>query len=159
MPIAELPCLTFKMRLPVTKETAQIYGMLYLQFKDQLQQSFRATSGIAGKQYIATQFIKGVGSIPSSRIIAPQFYSVSTTSHSMSVAGHIGAAMFAIFPSQVKIGTTGRGDFGIHEDLNVPGTIGCIGLPGEFQWVLFSNAMKKLREQRISVVPLKVIYI
>ena len=132
--------------------------MLYLQFADQIQQSFRATSGVAGRQYVATQFIKALGPIPNSKIIAPQFYSVSTTSHPMTVTGHIGAAMFAIYPSLIKIGRGGRGDFGIHEDLNVPGTIGCIALPEESQWSLFSNAMRKLSEQRVSVLPLEVHY-
>lgn len=159
MAIADLPRLTFKMRLPITTERSQIYGMLYLQFPDQIQQAFKATSGVAGRQYIATQFIKAVGSIPSSAIIAPQVYSVSTTSFPMSVPGHVGAPMFAISPSLVKVGRTNRGDFGIHEDLNVPGTIGCIALPTESQWVLFFNAMAKLSSQGISSIPLNVLYI
>ena len=158
MTISGLPRLTFKMRLPIAMEKGQIYGMLYLQFERHPQQSFKATSGIAGKQYVATQFIKAVGPLPSSAIIAPVSYSVKTTALTMTVPSHRGVPMYPINPSEVKVGRTGRGDFGIHEDLNSPGTIGCIALPTEFQWALFQKAMKTISLWGISEIPLIVIY-
>ena len=159
MPNSDLPKLTFRMRIPLIPEKQQIYGMLYLQFEKQIQQEFKATSGMAGKQYVAAQYVKGVGQIPSSAVIAPSNYSVLTIPSYMTVPGHTGAAMFPINPTWVKVGRTGRGDFGIHEDLNIPGTIGCIALPTGHQWVLFWNAMKKLATQRILSIPLSVVYL
>lgn len=152
------PKLTFKMRLPDTPETTLISGMLYLQLKDQIQQQFKCTSGYAGKQFKAAQVIKGVGPLPSSELIKPREYMVATHAHIMDQPGHMGARMFSIYPNRIKVGAAYRGEFGIHKDLNYPGTVGCIGLPEAFQWILFDAAMERLAAGGLNYVPLTVVY-
>ena len=50
-----------------------------------------------------------------------------------------------------------RGDFGIHKDANVPGSLGCIVM-SEKRFVQFEQKMTKLRNQGIKEIPLFVQY-
>ena len=152
------PSLAFKMRLPFKAQEELIVGRLYLRYNVKVQHEFIATSGLAGKQFLAAQGLKGIGPITSTSLLTPIEYSVSCAYHLMTVAGHEGTKFYPISPSNVRIGNVTRGDFGIHRDLNVPGTIGCIGIFDIKQWLLFTQHMARRLEQGHMSLPLRVIY-
>lgn len=152
------PSLIFKMRLPVKAQKELIVGRLYLRYNVKVQYEYKAVSGLAGKQFLATQGLKGIGPLPSSKLIRPERYIVSTNAHSMIAPGHKGAKFYPISPSIVRIGNVDRGDFGIHQDLSLPGTIGCIGIPDRFEWILFMENMDHRRKQGHLTLPLEVVY-
>jgi hypothetical protein len=50
-----------------------------------------------------------------------------------------------------------RGDFGIHRDANVPGSMGCIVMNAE-KFALFEQTMKKLASTGVKRIPLFIQY-
>lgn len=152
------PMLTFKMRLPVKPEKTLILGVLYLQHENKVQQNFLCTSGLPGWQFRESQLLPGRGPLPSSAHRKEQLYAVKTEAMRMTDAGHSSSKFYAIHPHSVRIGEIVRGDFGIHQDLNSPGTAGCIGIPDRAIWLNFMEAMERLREKSLTTVPLAVIY-
>lgn len=152
------PTLIFKMRLPVNAQKELILGRLYLRHKQTSQHEYMATSGLAGKQFTGTQGLKGIGPLPSTNLVRPVQYTVSCAYTRMTVTGHQGAKFYPISPAIVRIGNVNRGDFGIHQDLNFPGTIGCIGIVDKEHWMLFTQNMAIYLDRGYKVLPLEVIY-
>ncbi len=66
--------------------------------------------------------------------------------------------LYPILPFKVTTDRGGaRGDFGIHRDANVPGSLGCIVMSRE-RFVQFENLMFRLREDGVEQLPLFVQY-
>lgn len=152
------PMLTFKMRLPEKIEEKLILGRLYLQHENKVQQEFICTSGLARWQFRNAQLIKGKGPIPANVRKTDELYLVSTTPMRMVDPGHASSKFYAISPRIMQMGNITRGDFGIHHDLNAPGTAGCLGISDNMQWINFVEAMERLRENHLHDLPLRVAY-
>lgn len=92
---------------------------------------WRATSGLAGLQDIGDWMHKGGGVIPATYEVVPplDFYTVACAPSDLRSVRGIEGNGYPISPSVVTTkDRTQRGDFLIHRDANVPGTLGCIGV-------------------------------
>jgi hypothetical protein len=107
-----------------------------------------ATSGLGQYQKPGDWEHKGGGVLPPPHCCNPKFanYWVETEPQDGSDIKGIEGDMFIITPEYVSLGNgVKRGLFRIHRDANVPGTLGCIGLPGgEFND--FKSAFQSLTE-------------
>lgn len=121
---------------------------------------FQATSGLANFQDVPTCWMKGRGSIPPCNLISIPFYNVDTTPIHMPKTRGIEGNFYRIFPfsNYVKTshGVYTRGDFGIHQDVGVKGTAGCIGITKGLHWKLFEIEMQRLKLQGFNSVDLFV---
>jgi hypothetical protein len=106
---------------------------------------WRATSGLSDYQQVGSwDKLKG-GVIPATYEIVPQlnWYTVSTSPTNFKGVTGIDGNGYTIDPFSVvtKNGTI-RGDFLIHRDANVPGTLGCIGIQ-DVDWESFEDIYKR----------------
>ena len=152
------PMLTFKMRLPEKPESKLILGMLYLQLENNVQQQFSSTSGLPGWQFKEAQLLAGKGPLPASALRKEQLYMVKTAPIRMTDPAHASSKFYSILPEWIKFRGVERGSFGVHRDLNSPGTAGCIGIPEMAQWMNFMEAMERLKGRHLDDIPLAVIY-
>ena len=114
---------------------------------------WRATSGLPGLQNIGDWEHKGGGVIPATYEVNPSipFYNVQVNPVDLSSTKGIEGNGYPISPNSVltKNGTQ-RGDFLIHRDANVPGTLGCIGLL-ETDWADFEKVFASYAEGMDSI--------
>lgn len=150
--------LHFAMALPKTPRDNLIAGVLTYCKNEKPALTFRATSGCIGNQYVGCQSRKGKGAIPSCKQVGIYSYSVSTQKLWLPHVKGVEGSFFPISPFSVNVNGVARGDFGIHFDANVPGSVGCIVLPLQADWTNFLETMKDLHEQRIKSIPLHVSY-
>ncbi|MGD1911466.1 MAG: hypothetical protein ACFB2X_11565 [Rivularia sp. (in: cyanobacteria)] len=117
-----------------------------------------ATSSTSGKQD-RESFHKQYGLIPPEyRVPGLKSWQVHTQpinlSHKLGVQGNF----YKIDPHEVKTDKGGvRGDFGIHKDANVPGSLGCIVLTAE-RFNDFEKEMSQLSTIGVDSLPLFVTY-
>lgn len=110
---------------------------------------FMATSGLKHYQGIGSCNKKGKGGIPPCKLVNIDKYTVSLRPISMLRTKGVEGNFYQIFPFEVLVDQYGkktvRGDFGIHRDANVPGSVGCIVIPSGEHWQEFEELMTKLR--------------
>lgn len=121
---------------------------------------FMATSGLKNYQGIGSCNKKGKGGIPPCELVGIKTYTVATKPIAMPKTKGVEGNFYQIFPFNVLVlqyeKKTARGDFGIHADMNIKGTSGCIGLlPGE-HWQKFEELMKKISSAGEELVDLFV---
>lgn len=134
------------------------YGLLTLNhLSNGYLQKWRATTSTVNKQKREHQHVWG-GLIPQNSETKQKQYSVGLSpidlKHNKGVAGNF----YPIHPFEVKTtsGTT-RGDFGIHLDGNVPGSLGCIVM-NQYNFSEFEEYMKGLKSKGVINLPLFVQY-
>jgi hypothetical protein len=121
------------------------------------KQVFVATSSQANSQQPESFHKKG-GLIPPQYRCGIPFWKVNLIPIAMNAVRGVEGAFYVISPHMVTTDAGGvRGDFGIHRDANVPGSLGCIVLSGD-RFSAFEAAIRKLVDQGIKEVPLFVQY-
>lgn len=121
-------------------------------------QVWKATSSTATKQDAESFHEKGGLIPPGYRIKNFKRWQVSTIPIFMPSNPGVAGNFYKITPHEIVTDKGGkRGDFGIHFDGNVPGSLGCPVLDGE-RFRLFEEEMKKLAQQNIVSIPLFVTY-
>ena len=119
---------------------------------------WKATSSYASKQYPESFHERGGMLPPQYRVPGLKFYTVSTKPIPMPRTKGVEGNFYQILPFEVITDKGGkRSDFGIHKDANAPGSRGCIVMSGD-RFEQFEQAMKELRTQGISEIPLFVQY-
>jgi hypothetical protein len=118
---------------------------------------WQATSSIATRQTYSKQF-EAYGCIPANNNTATRKYHILTTPEDSRHVKGVEGSFYRIYPNVVKttLGTT-RTALGIHKDANQPGSLGCIVMSSE-RFSQFEEAMKKLRLEKVIIVPLQVQY-
>ncbi len=117
-----------------------------------------ATSATAEKQSAESFHQKGGMIPPEYRVPGLKFWTVDTKPISMKEKKGVEGNFYEIAPFEVKTDKGGvRGDFGIHKDANVPGSMGCIVLtPDRFQE--FEKQVAQLAKEGKDSIPLFVTY-
>lgn len=117
-----------------------------------------ATSSVASKQGAEDFHQKGGLIPPEYRVPGLKNWVVATTPIAMPQVKGVEGSFYKIDPHQIKTDKGGvRGDFGIHKDANVPGSMGCIVMT-EDRFADFEQVMKKIAAQNIRSMPLFVTY-
>lgn len=152
------PAIVFSMTLPVTAVGSIIYGSMLIKDKPtSAGTKIRATSGIAGCQYINAWKLKGRGCLPPS--ILNIDYTVSTNKLWLPNVRGVQGSFYPISPFSVNAGGINRGDFGIHFDPpGTKGSAGCIVLPDQPHWDIFREKIQQYRDDGVQSVHLMVLY-
>ena len=119
---------------------------------------YRATSGCANWQEFDEVSAKGRGAIPPQNLAGLDHYTVSTTPIFMPQVKGVEGNFYKINPHFVQIAGVQRGDFGIHQDANVPGSAGCVVLTSATGWKGFQEDMAFLASLKIPQVALLISY-
>lgn len=131
----------FQMKLAKSKQL--IYGELIFSRGNKRIFSVRATSGVAGYQYLGAHTVRGRGLIPPGnhwRINLPGYF--------LSTKG-IEGFFYHITPDPYA----GRSEIGLHRDANVPGSAGCIVVASsqEFNDIVCKNLNQYNKDIALSV--------
>jgi len=148
-----------KFTLDTAKSNRLIEGLLQL-FKNGAEiNAYRVTCSVAGKQGDGAWKQRG-GLIPPSNELGVKEYLVDTKPIYMPQVKGVEGNFYRITPYSVPTkGGVVRGDFGIHFDANVPGSLGCIVLRTTRGWEAFQRDIKKLAGISIDQIPLVVEYL
>lgn len=120
---------------------------------------WRATSGLAQYQDVGDWQKKGGGVIPATYQLDPPIncYTVDTMPINQQSVRGIEGNSYAISPNEVTTENgTRRGEFLIHRDANIPGTLGCIGVSNS-DWADFEKVFK-IHNRDYDRVPLLVLH-
>ena len=147
------------------RETGQDYGRLLLKkmnFNTPSQSKeleiWIATSSHAALQDKEDFHQKGGLIPPAYRCPDLGSWTVETNPISMPNNKGVQGSFYKINPYLVKTDKGGsRGDFGIHLDANVEGSLGCIVMD-ERRFKIFENWMSKIKQEGFKELPLTVIY-
>jgi hypothetical protein len=113
-----------------------------------------ATSSVDSKQGIEDFHQRG-GLIPPNYRSSAKRYTVLTKPIPMPQIKGVEGNFYKINPHEVKTDKGGvRGDFGIHLDANVPGSMGCIVMDRKN----FDGFEKRMKSLSLNELPLSVIY-
>lgn len=119
------------------------------------RERYIATSGLPGFQEWAGQNAKGRGPIPRmDEAEIPCYFVDSKPIYLPSTPGVEGN----FYPITPHIIASGRGDFGIHFDANVPGSAGCVVLKNPDAWAAFEQRMTGYHAEGVSRIPLLICY-
>lgn len=100
------------------KSNSLIHGKLTFTRDGKEILSVKATSGLPGYQYPGAHSLRGKGCLPPG-----DDWKISTKGYNSSNPG-VAGMFYHITPDPHP--DTGRGEFGLHRDANVPGSAGCI---------------------------------
>ena len=116
------------------------------------------TSSVASKQYVEGFHHKGGMIPPQYRVPNLKNYLVQTNPIPLPHVKGVDGNFYKINPHEIVTDRGGkRGDFGIHVDGNVPGSMGC-PVMSEERFKSFEKRMKQLRNEGVKSVPLFVQY-
>lgn len=119
---------------------------------------WKATSSYAAKQYAESFHERGGMLPPQYRVPDIPFWTVNTTPIDLGHVKGVAGSFYQIAPFAVTTDQGGkRSDFGIHQDANAPGSLGCIVMSGDRFWE-FEQAMTQLRHRGETDLPLFVQY-
>jgi hypothetical protein len=133
------------------KDDRLIYGSLSLKDGDRLINQFIATSSLPGRQWWGSWELKG-GLIP-----PRNDYTVATSPLWMPDLKGVEGSFYQISPFEAPTNGSLRGDFGIHFDANVPGSLGCPVLKNQKGWDAFRREMEPIAKL-IKSIPLLINY-
>jgi hypothetical protein len=144
----------FSLRFVLTPQESNelLTGKLQLFRDGQEINAYTATSSIPGRQYRGSWELKG-GLIPPS-----QPYRVATAPLWMPNIRGVEGSFYAITPFEIQTPGATRGDFGVHFDANVPGSMGCVVLETQKGWDAFRRDCKMLASQGVAFLPMVVDY-
>lgn len=135
-----------------------IEGRLILLDANRIIERYIATSGSIGNQSFEMLSAKGRGPIPAQYECGITNYTVQTKPIYMPHIRGVEGNFYKIDPHNVNIWGTGRGDFGIHDDANSPGSAGCVVLPTKEGWNGFQKQMTEIAKTGVSSIPLLISY-
>jgi hypothetical protein len=135
-----------------------LVGTLQLLQDDKEVNAYIATSSLRGRQGDHDWEQRG-GVLPPNELLGVgKFYKVATTPLYMPDIKGVQGNFFPITPFEVETDGATRGDFGIHFDANVPGSLGCVVCPTKMGWRAFQRDMAMLLAQGIKQVDLDTNY-
>jgi hypothetical protein len=154
--------MTDKYALKFTFDTAQtddlIEGILQLLKNGTVINEYRATCSTAGRQADGSWKQRG-GLIPPSSDLPTKEYLVDTKPIYMPEVKGVNGNFYCITPYSVPTKGATRGDFGIHFDANVPGSLGCIVLRTARGWEAIQRDIANIFAVGLKQVSLVVEYI
>jgi hypothetical protein len=127
-------------------------GLLELHCEGKKVNAYKATSSLAGRQYPGSWELKG-GPIPPGNK-----YTVKLNPLWMPNVRGVEGSFYEIAPFEVPTNGATRGDFGVHFDANVPGSLGCVVLSTQTGWDAFRRDAKMITTKGATSVPLAVVY-
>lgn len=133
-------------------------GKVLLIDNNLIKNVYLATSGLPGYQTLENLDIRGKGAIPPQNKVGINNYIVHTSPIYMPHIKGVEGNFYKIDPHEVKLENTTRGDFGCHNDANVPGSSGCIVFITAIGWSAFQVDMKNLKDKGVDTVPLLISY-
>lgn len=142
------------------RDRGQDYGRLSLNhLSEGTIKIWRATSSVASKQYPENFHERGGMIPPCYRTKNVSRYEVKTSPIPLPHVKGVEGSFYKIDPHFVITDKGGqRGDFGIHLDANLPGSLGCVVMNKD-RFENFENEMTKLRTLKsVETVPLFVQY-
>jgi hypothetical protein len=143
-----------------TERTSRlIIGQLDRFENGEVVNAYLATSSVAGKQNDGSWNSRGGLIPPDERFLNGELYQVDTQPLWMPEVKGVEGSFYQIHPFKVVTDGADRGDFGIHFDANVPGSMGCIVLPTQRGWDAFRRDMTSLRKQGIRLIDLDICYL
>jgi hypothetical protein len=145
---------TLKFTLDTAQADELIDGVLEFYKNGEVFNSYRATSSLAGRQADGSWKNRG-GLIPPSNTLDKEYLVTVEPIYMPNVKG-VSGNFYCITPYSVKTKGATRGDFGIHFDANVPGSMGCVVLRTERGWEAFE---RDIANTGLSQIPLVVEYI
>jgi hypothetical protein len=136
-----------------------ILGKLHLLKEGAIVNTYTATSSIRGRQYSRAWELKG-GLIPPNGLILPdgQCFLVATQAIFMPDVKGVEGSFYAITPFEMQTRGVVRGDFGIHYDANIPGSMGCVVLSTQRGWDAFRRDVKSIAVQGFKFLELDISY-
>lgn len=153
-----------KFQLELEHSQRLIPGTLQLIKNGSVQNVYRASSSLPGKQVDGSWKYRG-GLIPPTEgnyLPRPgELYAVALLPVTVNLPGVSDGGkchFYPISPSQVNVDGTARGDWGIHFDGNVPGSLGCIVCETMLGWKAFERDIAKIRGLGVDSIDLDVIY-
>jgi hypothetical protein len=141
---------TLKFILDTAQTNELIEGVLQFYKNGVLFNEYRATSSLAGKQADGAWKKKG-GLIPPSKEIDKEYRVAVVPTYMPDVKG-VQGNFYCITPFSIATNGDARGDFGIHFDANVPGSLGCIVLRTARGWEAFQRDIANTKLKQISLV-------
>jgi GH24 family phage-related lysozyme (muramidase) len=118
-----------------------------------------ATTSTANKQKPEDFHQKGGPIPPEYRVPAIKSWDVETTPIAMPGTKGVEGNFYKILPYMVVTDQKGqRGDFGIHQDANAPGSLGCIVMSPGDRWNSFEAEMNRLKGLGYMKLPLFITY-
>jgi hypothetical protein len=145
--------LSFNMKLQPSRRL--LVGKLVAIKNGKPSKSWRSTSSLPGRQYRYSWRERG-GVLP-----PDEPYQVETTPIYMPQVRGVEGNFFRILPFEIQTVGDLRGDFGVHADRSVPGTLGCVGILEDLSpdpWDEFWMMMKVIAGEGIKTIPLDVSY-
>lgn len=138
-----------------TKATSELVeGILKLYKNGEVYNEYRATASIPGRQEDGSWNERG-GLIPPGKS-----YKVDVTPLYMPSVRGVEGNFYVISPYLVKTAGATRGDFGIHFDANVPGSLGCVVLRTARGWEAFERDIRTIvKPTGVKQIPLIVEYV
>ncbi len=145
---------TLKFTLDTDTSLELIEGTLRFYRNGEVFNEYRATSSLPGKQADGSWKKRG-GLIPPSKSIDKEYLVDVVPTYMPQVKG-VEGNFYIISPYSVPTDGDTRGDFGIHFDANVPGSLGCIVLRTRRGWDAFQ---RDIATTGLKQIPLVVEYV
>lgn len=147
-----MPKYSLRFELNLQESSELLIGKLQLLRDSKEANCYSATSSLRGRQYRGSWELKG-GLIPPG-----QAYRVATAPLWMPNIKGVEGSFYAITPFEIQTAGVTRGDFGVHFDANVPGSMGCVVLTTQRGWDACRRDIKLIAAQGIEFLPLVVEY-
>jgi hypothetical protein len=145
--------------LRTERRSGLIIGQLDRLVDDEVVNAYLATSSVAGKQYDGSWNNRGGLIPPDEKFLNGELYQVDTQPMRMPAVKGVEGSFYQIHPFHVATNGADRGDFGIHFDANVPGSMGCIVLPTQRGWDAFRRDMADLNKGGVRLIDLDICYL
>jgi hypothetical protein len=154
------PIYQIKFSMAAKRSSDLLEGKLDFVYGGKIYNTIRCTSSLPGRQYEGAWNKRGGLIPPSSMAIARtgSGYRVKTTPIYMPNTIGVSGNFYPIVPFEFETDGDTRGDWGIHNDANVPGSMGCIVALSENGWAAIQREFKKLEGIGIRSVELIVEY-
>jgi hypothetical protein len=146
-----MPKYSLKFELQPRKSQELLLGNLHLVRDGLIANTYMCTSSLRGRQFSGSWELKG-GLIP------PGAYQVATDPLWMPDTKGVEGSFYQITPFEVQTDGATRGDFGIHFDANIPGSLGCVVLTTQRGWDAFRRDVKLIAAQAVRSLNLLVQY-
>lgn len=149
-----------RFRLSPQNSGELVYGVLEFIKDGVVYNEIQATSSLPGRQYSGSWNRRG-GLIPPTSMVKERTgsgLSVKTTPIYMPDLIGVSGNFYPIAPFEVQTDKDNRGDWGIHRDANVPGSMGCIVPKTTAGWDAIQREVKLIAGMGIRSIELIVEY-
>jgi Fungal chitosanase of glycosyl hydrolase group 75 len=145
-----------RFRLATANNDDLILGTLDFLRDGEIYNTLTATSSLPGRQQDGSWNRTG-GLLPPTSMVKAKTgngLSVKTTPVFMPEVKGVSGNFYQISPFEMKTDGNVRGDWGCHDDANMPGSMGCVVFPTKQGWIAFQREMKVLADLGIRSIEL-----